>query len=134
MTSKSKYGPKDYTRKPVTVQVMQMPFGYPEGTDPSSDNYSRNLQASEVYSWVEKNTEGTFEFLSVLEEGKPAPASGVSIDPSDGRMVISTRDGLYWVDLGDYIIREVDGGFYPCNPSTFAASYDLADEGAEYSE
>lgn len=130
----NEYEPKNYTKKPVTVQVMQMPFGYPEGTDPSSDDYSRNLQAAAVYSWVEKNTKGSFDLLSVLEDGEPAPTSGVSIDPSDGRMVISTREGLYWVDLGDYVIQEVDGGFYPCNPSAFKSSYDLAGEGVEYSE
>jgi hypothetical protein len=77
-----------------------------------------------VYRWVEQNTQGSFEPLAVIEGRKPYPESGVSLDPRDGRMIISTLEGLHWVNLGDYVIRGVQGEFYPCKPDIFAATYE----------
>src|SRR5690606_15607270 len=80
-----------------------------------------------VYQWIEANTAGSFEPLDVIEGRKPYPASGVSIDPRDGRLIISTLEGLHWADLGDWIIRGVQGEFYPCKPDIFAAIYEPAE-------
>ena len=62
----------------------------------------------------------------VIEGRKPWPASGVTIDPRDGRMVIATLEGGHWVNLGDWIIRGVQGEFYPCKPDIFEATYEVA--------
>ena len=117
---------KKYRKKPVEVEAIQMPYGYPDGVDPSSDNYAGNIQAYEVYCWVEENTAGSFDCLPIIEGDEDAfwPESGVSIDPRDGRMVIATLEGGHWVDLGDYVIRGVQGEFYPCKPDIFAATYE----------
>lgn len=77
-----------------------------------------------VYQWIEQNTLGSFEPMAVIEGREPPPASGVSIDPRDGRLIIATLEGLRWVDLDDYVIRGVKGEFYPCKPDTFAATYE----------
>ena len=108
-----------YRKKPVTIEAMQMPEKYPPGVDPSSDNYARNLAAAAVYSWVESNSQGSFDFL-----GDERPECGVSIDPSDGRMVIATLEGDMHVSAGDWVIRGVAGEFYPCKPDIFAATYE----------
>lgn len=102
--------PLMYRKKPVVIEAMQC-----AGT-------SAEIHA--LYQWIEKNTLGSFDFVGVTDEGKPRPASGVSIDPSDGRMVISTLEGLHWVDLNDYVIRGVAGEFYPCKPEIFHQSYE----------
>ena len=57
-----------------------------------------------VYLWVEENTLGSFEPLGVIEGRVPCPASGVSIDPRDGRMMIATLEGPHHANLGDWII------------------------------
>ena len=62
------------------------------------------------------------------EGRKPLPPSGVSIDPRDGRLIISTLEGLHWADEGDWIIRGAQGEFYPCKPDVFAQVYELAEE------
>ena len=62
--------------------------------------------------------------MAVIEGRVPYPASGVSIDPRDGRLIISTLEGLHWADPGDWIIRGVQGEFYPCKPDIFAATYE----------
>ena len=105
--------PTKYRKKPVVIEARQL-------TGSTADVH-------DVYQWVESNTLGSFEPMAVIEGRLPYPASGVSIDPRDGRLIISTLEGLHWADLGDWIIRGVHGEFYPCKPDIFAATYEPAD-------
>ena len=45
----------------------------------------------------------------------------------DGTLVISTLEGHLTANIGDYIIRGVKGGFYPCKPDIFEMTYDKVD-------
>ena len=99
-----------FRKKPVEIEAMLF------------DGSTSETHA--VYQWIENNTLGSFEPMDVIEGRKPYPASGVSVDPRDGRMIISTLEGLHWVDLGDYVIRGVKGEFYPCKPDIFEATYE----------
>ena len=101
-----------YRKRPVVIEAMQLPHS------------ATPTEGMAVYHWVESNTDGSFEPLDVIEGKKPYPKSGVSIDPRDGRIIISTLEGLHWVDLGDYVIRGVAGEFYPCKPEIFEQSYE----------
>lgn len=103
--------PKKYRKKPVVIEAMQF----------------TEEQAIEVYSWIEDKTLGSFEPMAVLDGDAPAPPSGVSIDPSDGQLLIATLEGVMKARLGDYVIRGVQGEFYPCKPDIFEATYDLVD-------
>lgn len=78
-----------------------------------------------IYCWIEENTLGSFEPMACIEGRTPWPASGVTIDPRDGRMIISTLEGGHWVDPGDYVIKGLIGEFYPCKPGPFAQKYEL---------
>ena len=51
-----------------------------------------------------------------------SPGSGVSIDPATGFMPIATLEGVMQAKPGDYIIRGVQGEFYPCKPDIFEAT------------
>jgi hypothetical protein len=99
-----------YRKKPVIIEARQY-----VGTA---------SQTHDVYLWVEENTLGSFEPLDVITGRVPCPASGVSIDPRDGRMMIATLEGPHWVNVGDYVIRGVRGEFYPCKPDIFEATYE----------
>ena len=105
--------PNHYRKKPVVIEAMQLA------------GEIRDWHA--VYQWIESNTLGSFEPLSVIGGHKPYPASGVSVDPRDGRLIISTLEGLHWADPGDWIIRGVAGEFYPCKPEIFAATYEAVE-------
>ena len=50
-------------------------------------------------------------------------------DPTDvyESVLIPTLEGTMRADVGDYIIRGVQGEFYPCKPDIFAATYEAAD-------
>ena len=41
---------------------------------------------------------------------------------------IRTLEGVMRADLGDWIIKGVQGEFYPCKPDVFWATYELADD------
>lgn len=40
--------------------------------------------------------------------------------------IIPTLEGDMRAELGDYIIRGVQGEFYPCKPDIFKATYEVA--------
>lgn len=98
-----------YRKKPVVIEARQL-------AGSASDVH-------DVYLWIEANTLGSFEPMEVIEGRVPYPASGVSIDPRDGRIIISTLEGLHWADPGDWIIRGVQGEFYPCKPDIFKVTH-----------
>ena len=101
-----------FRKKPVVIEARQL--------------IGDAAEWHSVYRWVEANTLGSFEPMAVIEGRVPYPASGVSIDPRDGRLIISTLEGRHWVDQGDWIIRGVQSEFYPCKPDIFDATYEPA--------
>ena len=92
-------------KKPVTVESMLY-----DGT------YEQKM---EVYRWIRDNTHGSYDFHSTHK-----PDSGVTINPSDGSMLIMTLEGEMKVSHGDYVIRGVNGEFYPCKPDIFKSTYE----------
>lgn len=101
---------KKYRKKPVVIEAMEVTYE----------------SAMDVFRWIEQNSQGAFDFA-----GTERPEIGVGIDPADGRMVIATLEGDMHVSLGDYVIRGVQGEFYPCKPDIFRATYDAVNEGVE---
>jgi hypothetical protein len=61
----------------------------------------------------------------VFQPGESPPMA----QNEDGSIAISTLEGVMRADVGDWIIRGVNGEFYPCKPDIFAATYTRA--GAE---
>lgn len=49
-----------------------------------------------------------------------------SIVRSHDIVVIHAAEGTMRADPGDWIIRGVDGGLYPCRPDVFEATYEPA--------
>ncbi len=41
-------------------------------------------------------------------------------------LVIPTLEGDMIVSLGDYVIKGIEGEFYPCKPDIFASTYEDA--------
>lgn len=39
-------------------------------------------------------------------------------------MAIGTLEGVMWANAGDWIIKGVQGEFYPCKPDIFDATYE----------
>ncbi|GLI30388.1 MULTISPECIES: hypothetical protein [Brachybacterium] len=47
----------------------------------------------------------------------------------ESHLLIRTLEGDMIAALGDYVIRGVQGEFYPCKPDIFEATYELAEGG-----
>lgn len=41
---------------------------------------------------------------------------------------VNTLEGGIYATYGDYIIKGVDGEFYPCKPSVFEKTYELVED------
>lgn len=52
---------------------------------------------------------------------------GGSNEKSPGQIQIETLEGTMTASLGDYIIKGVQGEFYPCKPDIFEATYEAVD-------
>lgn len=100
-----------YRKKPVEIEAMRFA------------GLTADMHA--VYQWIEQNTQGSYD---TNDPDVPVPASGVSIDAETGFMIIATLEGEMQVRAGDYVIRGVQGEFYPCKPDIFAATYEPVEE------
>lgn len=93
-----------FQKKPVIIEAMQL-------IGSSSEHHA-------VYLWVESHV-GSFN-----PHSDELPVQGVSIDPETGFMLIATLEGVMSAKPGDWIIRGVQGEFYPCKPDIFEQSYE----------
>lgn len=53
---------------------------------------------------------------------------GIDFVPPLGTLGIPTLEGVMTASPGDYIIRGVQGEFYPCKPDIFEQTYEAVDE------
>lgn len=49
------------------------------------------------------------------------------VSPALPAVFIRTLEGVMRADLGDYIIKGVQGEFYPCKPEVFFATYEAVE-------
>lgn len=83
-----------YRKKPVVIEAMQL-----------------NGQTVAIVDWMAAN----------------GAKYTTETDPSDGRkdsIFILTLEGTMRADPLDYIIRGVNGEFYPCKPDIFEKTYE----------
>ena len=82
----------------------------------------------DFHIWDGKNHRAMFEFLGGWEH-QPLQASGRNFEIDhgivEGGLIIKTLEGEYRASIGDYIIKGVNGEFYPCKPDIFEMTYDV---------
>lgn len=104
--------PQKFRKKPVEIEAMQWP------ADDGDDSYAAVCQRAAVHRWVWGNGGKTWVVT---------PAT----DRQDVHVVVETLEGNMRISAGDWVIRGVQGEFYPCKPDIFAATYDSISEDAE---
>lgn len=85
----------------------------------------------EYVLWTGNNHREMWNFLT----GKTTEyisASGdnfyIDHDRVGGGLIIKTLEGEHIASIGDYIIKGVNGEFYPCKPDIFEKTYELVNE------
>lgn len=76
--------------------------------------YKKKPVIIEAIQWNGENLSEIGEFT----EGK------VKVKNHESVLIISTLEGNMYVSLNDYIIKGVNGDFYPCKPYIFAKTYE----------
>lgn len=112
--------PKQYRKKPVTIEAMQ--YG------------PRQVDVHDTTTWLERNLypglignanlPETLRYHDQEPDDLSRPDKGWYISPKNGSLMIRTLEGDMRVSLGDYVIRGINGEFYPCKPYIFENSYE----------
>jgi hypothetical protein len=98
---------QQFRKKPIVIDAMQLA--------------GNTAECMAVYQWIESHIGSVAPPCDDLTSD---PNPGVTIDPADGSLVIRTLEGDMKADLGDWIIKGVQGEFYPCKPDIFDATYE----------
>ena len=98
-----------YKKKPVTIDAIQV----------KANNFDR------ICDFMGCTPEQVLNPMSDIDE------YGDSRDPYLG-VIIDTLEGKMTANIGDMIIKGVNGEFYPCKPDIFKATYDKVS--ADYKE
>lgn len=93
------------------------------------NRYVKKPIAIEAVKWKGFNNDEIKDFagdsvkIEVIREGDADNGIPPSVDCS-----IETLEGVMKANVGDYIIKGVNGEFYPCKPDIFEKTYDKADD------
>lgn len=83
----------------------------------------------EALQWTGENQREMFDFLTNYEkvnEYMDSVGENFYIDHNrvQGGLVIKTLEGEHIASIGDVVIKEINGVFYPCKPDIFEKSYE----------
>lgn len=95
--------PRRYRKKPVEIEAMQW------------DGTAHN--ATPIIQWMHDHD------ANCAYECNTEPCTG---DDRGHKIVIRTLEGDMTATAGDYVIRGVQGEFYPCKPAIFEQTYEAA--------
>jgi len=99
-----------FRKKPVVIEARR--FGaYTEAMPPAPWNENKG---GDLWAWVCGNG------------GRLACRQDA--DNEAAYAIVQTLEGAMRAEIGDWIIRGVQGEFYPCKPDLFAATYEPVEE------
>ena len=82
--------------------------------------YRKKPVVFEAIVWDGKNYREISDFAKILKD--------TSVDPIAKKVYITTLEGTMTADIGDYIIKGINGEFYPCKPDIFDKTYEKVTE------
>lgn len=71
----------------------------------------------EAIEWTGSNIKEMSSFMNIEEVNLL----------QNGELNIPTLEGIMHASIGDYIIKGIEGEFYPCKPDIFWKTYDQVD-------
>lgn len=112
--------PRTYVKKPVTIRAMQWD-GTATGATPiinwvlTGDDTATYVDVGEAHPLRRENETFDDGLTDLRIVNYDAPAF----------IVIHTLEGAMRADARDWIIKGVQGEFYPCKPDIFAETYEV---------
>lgn len=101
-----------YRKKPVVIEAIQYKI---VEEIPCKYGVAKKTNINEIAQFMKVN--------SLREVTTPN-------DTSEGEtfLPIDTLEGIMKASIGDYIIKGIQGEFYPCKPDIFEQTYELAEQ------
>jgi hypothetical protein len=95
--------------------------------------YTKKLVVIDAVQWTGKNHREIFDFLTENafdKESMQVTGDHFHIDHTkvEGGLIIKTSEGEHLATIGDYIIRGVQGEYYPCKEDIFNQTYEKVDD------
>ena len=98
--------------------------------------YRKKPVVIEAIKWTGKNVRDVFNFLTNYQKSELTPTleeETFRIDPCNGgcqtgNLIIKTLEGEHIASIGDWIIKGIQGEFYPCKPDIFEATYTIVSD------
>lgn len=115
-----------YRKKPVEIEARRMEGGQGECIQVAE------WMVENGYPWLvgDALNPKTLRYEDA-QEGDPKPEKGIWIEPATGNLMIRTLEGDMRVSFGDWVIKGVQGEFYPCRADIFESTYNRVDECGE---
>ena len=82
--------------------------------------YRKKPVVIEAVQYTGKNSAEIAKFMKVMIRTKTSPEEGNPL----GKITIETLEGNMKASIGDFIIKGVQGEFYPCKPDIFEKTYE----------
>lgn len=86
--------------------------------------YRKKPVVVEAIQWTGSNTREVTDFIG-KDNFFGFPYGVIGTRPC--KLLIKTLEGPYRALIGDYIIKSVQGEFYPCKPDIFERTYELVE-------
>ena len=84
--------------------------------------YRKKPVVIEAIQWTGKNIDEIAQFTNGYADFRTEKG-----DP-EVDLLIRTLEGVMYASYGDYIIRGIDGEYYPCKPEIFKKTYEYVSE------
>jgi len=90
--------------------------------------YRKKPVVIESMQWTGKNHRDMHDFLEgdsdayLQRDGDNFYINHLQVN---GGLIIKTLEGEHKANIGDYIIKGIQGEFYPCKPDIFEKTYEL---------
>lgn len=97
-----------YRKKPVVIEAIQL------GKTQISIREILEMMGQEVITKCDAASYKFYEYCNVIFD--------------KGYMEIETLEGVMRANIGDYIIKGVNGEFYPCKPDIFEKTYEAVEK------
>ena len=85
--------------------------------------YKKKPVIIEAVQWTGENHKEIDEFITMANRTKIGST----------KISINTLEGIMTADIGDYIIKGVQGEFYPCKPDIFEQTYEEVNDESKFS-
>ena len=94
--------------------------------------YRKKPVIIEAIQWNGENHREMFDFLTNYKKTNDYMSTSgenfyIDHEKTKGGLIIKTLEGEHVATIGDFIIKGVNGEFYPCKPDIFEKTYEKAE-------